>query len=262
MQWFKSALVVSSAMLAVAMAASTNGCSSSPAKGDGGTDAKSDSIVKPDGNGGPDGQTGCPTADPACEVCDVSSFSATAQSKPIGPNSKACTTQQVTDFVNACFTVAGGSQTKCDAWQTSVADAGASCLGCTFTLQTDAAWGVLVCTQSGCSLNVPGCVDLALGQVSQENTTSTGSCGDFLNSDYGCQDAACSSCQDPDFTTCVNDAIGAECKQYADAFQNSTQCAALNSDTPPAALSNCFASSQSGYSVADLTNFTNYFCGQ
>ena len=57
MQWFKSALVVSSAMLAVAMAASTNGCSSSPAKGDGGTDAKSDSIVKPDGNGGPDGQT-------------------------------------------------------------------------------------------------------------------------------------------------------------------------------------------------------------
>lgn len=264
MQWFKSAMVVSSAVFVAALAAGTNGCSSSKGNGDGGTDAKSDSPIKPPpGDGGGDtGPTGtCPQSDPACEVCDVTGFTPQAQGTPIGPKAGKCASADITAFVTACLG-ANATSTTCNTWQTSENTSAPNCLNCVFTQQTAAQWGVLDCTSTGCGLNVPGCLDLALGQQSMENSTSNGSCGDYLSASYGCQDAACSSCTTADFSTCTNDAVSAECKTYADAFQNATPCQVLNSDNPPAAVNTCFPSGSSGFTDQEYADFTNFFCGQ
>jgi hypothetical protein len=148
-------------------------------------------------------------------------------------------------------------------WQTSENTNKAACLSCIFTQDTAASWGPLVCASTGgCNLNIPGCLDMALNQVSQENSTSSGSCGDFLNADFGCQDAACSSCTGTDQTTCDNDAISNQCATYVSAFQNATPCAVLNGDAAPAAADNCSGHGTSGaFTDTDLTNFVNYFCG-
>ncbi|HSQ64212.1 MAG TPA: hypothetical protein VLM85_13390 [Polyangiaceae bacterium] len=232
------------------------GCSSSPAKTDGGTDAKADTSTKPDtgttGDGG-----GC-TSGLACELCDVSGFTPTTQSAPT-QMANACTQTQINDFVTACF--GSGTSTTCSAWQSANADAG-SCVSCVFTLQSAAAWGALVCTSSGCSLNSPGCLDLELSQVSQEKQAGgAGSCGDVLSASYGCQDYACGTCTttggtSSDFSTCVNAALNAECKSYGDKFTTDPACASLQGDAAPAGALKCFPQADT-----DVPAFVNVFCG-
>lgn len=262
MQWFKSAMVVSSVVF-VAAAFSVEGCSSNPGKSDGGdsgiipSDAKVDHPTTGDGGGPPQ----CPSGSPACEVCDVSGYSPAPQVAPIGPKSAACPAADIQAFETACLATAATSAT-CQAWQTSEKTSNQNCLSCVFTQTTGTKWGPLVCDNNGCKLNIPGCLDMALGQVAQENATSNGSCGDYLSANYGCQDQACSACTGNDATTCFNDAVANECKTYADAFQNATPCAALNSDAPPANVSNCFPASQTGFTDQEFINFFNFFCGQ
>jgi hypothetical protein len=265
MQWLKGALVVSSAAM-FAAAFSVEGCSSNPAKGDGGPDVKIADGKTGDSKPQGDGSGGC-TSGLSCEVCDVTGFSVSPQAKPFGPKANKCTSAQLTSFDTQCLSTTA-TQATCSTWEKDTANA--ACLACSVTQSTGANWGPLVCTSAGCSLNVPGCIDLALNQVSQENGT-TGSCGDLLNASYECQDYACSACNvaadggtDPaSFTTCDNAAIAAECKSYADAFGNSSNCSSLNGDTIPTAVQVCFASDpQAGFSEQEVLNMVTYFCGQ
>ncbi len=136
----------------------------------------------------------------------MSGFSPVAQVTPIGPKAGKCPAADTTAFVTACLS-ANATSSTCQAWQTAEKTSNANCLSCVFTQTTGTGWGPLVCDNNGCKLNVPGCLDLALGQQSQENSTSTGSCGDHLSASYGCQDTACASCTGTDFSTCVNDAV-------------------------------------------------------
>jgi hypothetical protein len=251
---FKSALAVSTAVFVAVMGA--YGCSSSPAKSDAGDSGSSDAKPKPDGNVVPD--AGCPSG-LACELCDVSGYSTTAQSAPT-KMLNACTANEISAFVAACFGTSATQQT-CNAWQTSEVDAG-NCLDCVFTLQSAAAWGFLVCSSTSCSLNTPGCVDLVLNQVSQEKQAGgAGSCGDLISDSYGCQDYACNTCDtsgapNSDFDTCVQSAVGTECKSFADKVSASGPCDVLNGDAAPAAALNCFPQAQT-----DVPNMVNIFCG-
>ncbi len=236
-------------------------CSSpTPAKTDGGgNDAQVADVHHTEGGGGTDAGGSCPSGSPACEVCDVSGFSPSPQVAPLGHQNK-CPAADIQAFETACLASAATSAT-CQAWQTSEKTSNQNCLSCVFTQTTGANWGPLVCDNNGCKLNIPGCLDLALNQVSQENSTATGSCGDYLSSSYGCQDAACSACTGTDFDTCATDAVANECKTYADAFTNATPCAALQGDTPPANVSNCFPASSTGFTDQEFINFFNLFCG-
>lgn len=263
MQWFKGAMVVSSVALFGA-AFAVGGCSSKPAGGgDSGTDvkiadSKADKVVTPD--------AGC-TSGLSCEVCDVTGFSVSPMAKPFGPHANKCSSAQLTSFDTACLATSA-TQATCSTWEKDTNNAG--CLACAVTGDTDANWGPLVCTSTSCSLNVPGCLDLALGQTGQENGTN-GSCGDLLNASYECQEYACGACNvaadggsDPNsFTTCDNAALQAECKSFSDAFDTSPNCSSLQGDSIPTAVQVCFASDpNAGFSETEVLNMVAYFCGQ
>ncbi|HSQ62582.1 MAG TPA: hypothetical protein VLM85_05190 [Polyangiaceae bacterium] len=205
---------------------------------------------------------GCGGSSLCCELCDVSGYTPTPTSPPVvSPN--ACSPSEISGFVTACLSASATQQT-CDAWKGGEPDAGA-CLGCVFTLQSAPAWGALVCTStalSSCSINIPGCVDLELGQVSQEKQAGgAGSCGDILGDAYGCEDYSCATCStvggaSSDFSTCVNTAMQAECKAYVDKVDAAPQCAAIQPDAATAKVLGCFPQSAS-----DLASFVNVFCG-
>lgn len=190
----------------------------------------------------------------ACELCDVSGYTPTPMAAPIAsPN--ACSPMEISDLVAACYGTSSTQQT-CDAWQAAETDAGA-CLGCVFTLQSASAWGAFVCTSTSCSPNMAGCVDLELGQVSQEKQSGgTGSCGDLLDVSDGCLDYACATCNAADNVTCTNSATRNECKNYVDTASNSPQCAALQGDAATAKLQSCFPQADTGF-----LSFVNVFCG-
>jgi hypothetical protein len=269
MQWFKSAMVVSSVALFGA-AFAVGGCSSKPA---GGGDSGNPDVSIKDGNAKPDsptnkdgGPSNC-TSGLSCEVCDVTGFSVSPMAKPFGPKAAKCTAAQLTSFDTQCLATSA-TQATCSTWEKDTNNAG--CLACAVTSDTSANWGPLVCTSSSCSLNVPGCLDLALGQVSKENGTN-GSCGDLLNASYECQDYACGACNvaadggtDPaSFQTCDNAALQAECKSYADAFQNSPNCSSLQGDALPPSVQVCFAADpNTGFTEQEVLNMVTYFCGQ
>ena len=190
----------------------------------------------------------------ACELCDVSGYTPTPMSTPVA-SKNACSPTEISDFVTACYGTSATQQT-CDAWKTAEADAG-SCLSCVFTAQSAAAWGAFVCTSISCSPNTPGCVDLELGQISQEKQAGgSGSCGDLLDASYGCQDYACGTCSGTDIATCTNSAVQNECKNYVDTASNSPACAALEADAATAKLQSCFPQSDTG-----VLSFVNVFCG-
>jgi hypothetical protein len=264
MQWFKSAMVVSSVAI-FAAAFAVEGCSSKATPDDGGADVKAaDGKAPTDGKAPGDGGNNTCTSGLSCETCDVTGFSVSPQAKPIGPKSGACTSAQLTAFDTACAATSS-TQATCSTWET----ANAGCSACIVTDQTAASWGPLVCTQAGCSINVPGCIDLALAETGTENGTN-GSCGDLLNASYECQDYACGACDvaadggsDPaSFQTCDNAALMAECKSYSDAFDSSSQCSALQGDTIPTAVQVCFASDpNSGFSEQEVVNIAAFFCG-
>ena len=187
----------------------------------------------------------------ACEVCDVSGFSPTQMAAPIGPTSGDCTDQDISDFDTACLATSA-TQQSCSAWESS---ASKSCLGCLLTQDTASKWGALVCTTTGCNFNVQGCVDLALGSVSQEKQAGgSGSCGDAINASYGCQEYACDTCSSTDFANCANSAVANECASYVAPVESTTGvCANLQNNTQAMA---CFVQDEQS-EVALAT----YMCG-
>jgi MYXO-CTERM domain-containing protein len=189
----------------------------------------------------------------SCEVCNVSGFTPTTMAAPIGPTSGDCTDQDISDFDTACL-AASATQSTCSTWESS---ASKSCLGCLLTQDTATQWGALVCNTSGCNFNVQGCVDLALGTVSQEKQAGgSGSCGDAINASYGCQEYACGTCSttNSDFTNCANSAVTNECASYVAPVESTTGvCANLQSNTQAMA---CFVQDEQS-EVALAT----YMCG-
>ena len=187
----------------------------------------------------------------SCEICNVSGFTPSTMAAPIGPTSTDCTDQDIADFDTACLATSATQQT-CSTWESS---ASKSCLGCLVTQDTAAKWGFLVCTSTGCQLNVQGCVDEALGTVSDEKQAGgAGSCGDLINASYGCQEYACSTCSTTDFTNCANSAVANECASYVAPVESTTgACANLNNSTQAQA---CFAQDEQS-EVAMAT----YMCG-
>jgi len=198
----------------------------------------------------------------ACELCDVSGYAPMTMSAPTA-TANACTPAQITDASTACFGSSATQQT-CQAWQTANApDAGGgNCVDCLFTLRSSTAWGALVCDPTSCSVNTPGCVDLVLGQKTQERVAGgTGSCGDIVSDEEGCQDYACSTCSQTggassDYSTCLDASLSAECKSYGDKFTTDPACAALQGDAAPPKALDCFPRSD-----ADVPKLLDVFCG-
>ncbi len=258
MQWFKSAMVVSSVAI-FAGAFAVEGCSSNPDKGGDGGDT---GVTSKDGNTNKDvnqgGDSGSCASGLTCEVCDVSGYSSPTMGTPIQAVA-ACKTADLQAFETACFSSTATSAT-CATWQKGQPDGGAcsACLGA--SLQSDTSWGPFDCESqsSPCGANSGGCVDLVLKTQSQEKVKNgAGSCGDLITANFGCQDYACGGCSDTDFTTCDTSATANECKSYVDAFSASTgPCAPLLTDaTVPA--DSCFPQADDASRVA----FLDVFCG-
>jgi hypothetical protein len=183
----------------------------------------------------------------ACEISDTSGYSPVPQAKPIAA-SGACTQEQIASFVQACVGATATNAT-CMAWQQS--DAG-TCGACVMTQASASTWGPLVCDVNGCKLDVPGCIDVTLGQEALErNASGNGSCGDFLSDEEGCVDFACAACAGSDRTQCESSALTNECKNYGDAATNAPACSTLD-----AGATACFPQSDSDYAA-----FVNVFCG-
>src|ERR1700690_66657 len=113
MQWFKSAIVISSVGFVAAMTA--NGCSSTP-KGGGDSGNPDSPVTGPDSSkketgGGP--HTGTCASGPWCENCD-NGFPDIQQGKPTQVLN-ACTSNQLQAFVTACFSSTASTAT-CTAW--------------------------------------------------------------------------------------------------------------------------------------------------
>lgn len=258
MQFFKSAMVVTSALFVAALAA--NGCSS---KGGGETDGGGDAKITPTDGKAPDGKvnpvdSGACGSGLDCEVCDVTNYSKPTMGTPTTMKG-ACTSQELSDFATACWS-ASATQTTCGAWQKAQPDGGTCAVCLAPSLQANATWGPLDCESqtSGCGANSGGCVDLVLKQTSQERVSNgSGSCGDLVSDNFGCQDYACSACAQADVQTCQQSAIANECKSYVDAVSSDTgACAAINGDAAPPQVSSCFPQNDS-----DIANFLDIFCG-
>lgn len=216
---------------------------------DGGADASPDVALPPDTDGG------------TCGPLAVTNFAPPPMHPPSAPYAGACTAQQASDFA-ACE---GGDTTKCAEFgpnQTAQA-----CGACIVTHATDPTWGVVVFDGSLATVNVPGCVDDALAQVSWEKASGgNGSCGDLLHGWYACDDAACSACTGSDLTTCLDTADATSCSKLAAAAESDTgPCSALLGDAaPPAALA-CFPDPSITDPAAQRTDFLTriamYMCG-
>ncbi len=183
----------------------------------------------------------------ACERCDTSAYSPTTQTKPHAA-SQACSASEVTAFVAACL---GSTATPatCAAWQQS--DAGA-CGACAMTQVTSTTWGALVCTSTSCTPNHSGCIDLTLGETSQERSSGgAGSCGDYYSDAEGCGAYVCDACAGNDHSTCLVDASTNGCKTYVDGAVNASACASLD-----AGATACFPQTDAQYAA-----FVNVFCG-
>ncbi len=198
-----------------------------------------------------------------CELCDVRAYDPLIMSTPRVMTS-ACSPAQLSGFTAACF-APNATQQTCSAWQTAAVDAGPDvCFDCLFSLQSSAAWSALVCTSNTCDINIPGCVDLVLGEQSLERIASgSGSCGDLLGDSYGCQSYACATCStsgtpgQTDFAKCVTAAAANECKAFTAAVDSASgPCAPLIGDAAPAGTSRCFPQSS-----VDVPSFLDVFCG-
>lgn len=254
MQWFKSALVVSSVVFVAAMSA--EGCSSKPANGDAGTDAKiTDAKVGTDSKPPGDGSAACGSG-LACEQCDVSGYSPISQGKPASVLN-ACTPQQLQDFVTACFSTTSSTNT-CQAWEAIDSGACATCLAP--VLQSSANWGPFDCATSNspCGANSGGCVDLVTKTTAAETANGgAGSCGDLVTSNFGCQDYACGTCSTADFQACDQSSTANECLSFVNPVESATgPCGPINGDAAPAKIADCFPQTD-----ADNVNFVNIFCG-
>jgi len=199
----------------------------------------------------------------SCGPVDVSGYQPEPLTPPNPPHQGKCTTQQASDYAE-CTT--GSDTSLCD--QFDDGKPGQTCRQCIETQTTDPRWGVLVFQGQGDGRpNIEGCVDDALGQVSQEKTSGgSGSCGDLLFASYGCQDAACDACTGGDFDTCVTAAVAGQCKSYDTSVESPNgPCAALLDDAAPADVDDCYPDA----SIVDptqqeidwLNRIVGYMCG-
>jgi hypothetical protein len=207
---------------------------------DASTDKRDVQLPTPDGSG-------------ACGPIDTTGYTPRNYSPPSGKHQNKCTTQNLSDYV-AC--ISGADKTKCT--QFGQGQSAATCGACIETQSSDATWGPLV-SPDGQTLdfNVPGCLDLVVPNTS---------CGKSLDASYGCQDAACSSCDTtttPDFSTCVNASLGKQCKSYGDTV--TTGCAAQFGDAAPSDVDSCFPDSTIKDPKAQqndwILRIATYFCG-
>jgi hypothetical protein len=259
MQWLKSAMVVVPSALLLAASMSAQGCSGGGNNKDGGGgDVLQAGDSKKDGpNNNPDGSKACQSG-LACEVCDVTQYSAPTLGTPIQMKN-ACTPAELQAFQTACFSSTATTQT-CQTWSKGEPD-GSACVKCLNpNLQSDTSWGPFDCqtTSSPCGANSGGCVDIIMkSQASEKVTGGSGSCGDLVTTNFGCQDYACGGCTSTDFTTCDTSATANECKQYVDAVQSATGvCAPINGDAAPAGIDACFPQDDAGE-----VKFLDVFCG-
>jgi hypothetical protein len=187
----------------------------------------------------------------SCEQCDTSGYTPVEMQMPIGPMAAMCTDADISAFVTACGVT--GTQTTCGAWEAS---ASKTCSGCLLTAQSASTWGPLVCgTTMHCAYNSGGCIDLALGQVTEEvSQGGAGSCGDAVNASFGCQDYACDTCSTTDFATCATSAETNECEAYTAAQTSTTgPCGAIDGGAIETA---CFPQDDS-----DITTMVTFMCG-
>jgi hypothetical protein len=110
-------------------------------------------------------------------------------------------------------------------------------------------WGVIVFNGPTAFMNVEGCVDVALGQTTNQNPPS---CGQLLHNLYTCEAITCSGCSGSDFNTCELVSIQdfGVCKANDDAVSSTTgPCGVLASDVWPPDVTNCFPDT----SITDTT---------
>jgi hypothetical protein len=197
----------------------------------------------------------------ACGPLDVAGFNPQTMHPPNPPHAGKCTLQQSQDFA-ACES---GDTSKCA--QFSPGQPAEACGACIDTHASDATWGVVVFDGQIGTVNIEGCVDDALGEVSQEKASGgSGSCGDLLHASYGCQDAACSACTGDELTSCISSAVAGGCATYASDVQSPNgPCDLLLGDAAPPDVVSCFPDPSIGDLAAQRTDFltriANYMCG-
>lgn len=227
-------------------------CSSTPGGNNGGSDAGDSGTYTPttDGGGKPDAKDSgnnnnlCPTPQ------DVSMFKPATLTPPNGKHQNKCTPTQLADY-KACV---NGDMAKCAQFQKGMP--GESCVNCIETDKTAMAWGPLVVDGMNASINVEGCLVLAL------NDAGPSSCGQLLHDSYGCQDLACADVcagDDMGFQKCVDTSLKTNCKSYGDKFDMACG-AKIDGDAAPPEASACFQ----GMNEPALDwqmRVTTYFCG-
>jgi len=160
---------------------------------------------------------------------------------PNPPHQNQCTPSQVADYAkcNACQ-----NDSKCAEFTSG--QPGAACAACIESQSSQATWGVIVFNGSSGNVNIPGCVDIALGQVAQEPS----SCGQLLFASYGCQNAACGGCTGNDFDSCdllaLSGAVGPILASTCKSYDNQVQAAGgpcdslVTADVLSSDVANCF----------------------
>jgi hypothetical protein len=196
-----------------------------------------------------------------CEPADASTYAMDTMHSPSAPNAGKCTMQQAADYA-ACE---GGDTSKCTEF--GIGQPAQDCGDCIETQYTDKTWGVVVFNDSIGTVNIPGCVDDALNQVSYEQANGgKDSCGDFLYWSYGCQDAVCGTCVGDDLTTCDETAIETQCAAFdKEVEETNSPCHVLLGDAAPPATQSCFVD-PTITDLADqradfLTRIVQYMCG-
>src|SRR5262249_33236442 len=117
-----------------------------------------------------------------------------------------CTDTQISALADACAKEPDGA-----ACTTARADAAnAACAACLFGSKTDASWKMVVLDPGAtppARYNQAGCIELASGVKD---------CGKKYFTVVACFDSYCSTCTQPDLTTCQKDVAqgSGECKSY------------------------------------------------
>jgi hypothetical protein len=179
---------------------------------------------------------------------------------PRPPHAGPCNTQQAGDYATCFFGVSTPS--VCQEFD---AGAGATCRACIESLSTDPRWGVVVRTGSSATVNLEGCLDDALGEVGLEKALDGGgSCGDLLSALYGCEAAACTSCQGSAHDACLVEAVSV-CSLYdAPVESTSGPCGPLGADAAALAqscLPNTKINDATDQEVDWLDRMITFMCG-
>ena len=211
----------------------------------------------------PDAPLACqPDAGPPFDAGDAGPITDMQPTHP--PHQNACNAAQIADYVKC----QADKQTDfCTEFKPGgTAEACGKCIETPATVDAGTPlWGVIVFNGSTASMNVEGCVNVALG---------TYDCGNALHHLYQCQEIVCSACTGSDFASCELESTNPPpnspvyCKPYADVVSDRNgPCTAIND--PDAALTgdvtNCFPDTSIGDSKSQqenwLSRIVTYMCG-